>query len=163
MEALAWVIGIIGALFLLFRFPRPGLIFVGAVISISAAVGGYFYVQDQLTKQNAAKVTGKIFYDLEKCSSEYPLWIGILNGSDDAVEKFSFSVEGHLEGYSNPLYESGYSGYSSDRIIASGDGVTTCWALPRQAYGASEQRIALNRPKTLVWSMKNIRPTFRNR
>ena len=29
MEALAWVIGIVGALFLLFQFPRPSLIFVG--------------------------------------------------------------------------------------------------------------------------------------
>jgi len=163
MEALAWVTGIVGALFLLFRFPRPSLIFVGVVVAIGAAVGGYFYVQDQLAKRKTAKVTGKIFYDLEKCSSEHPLWIGILNESDDTVEKFSFTIEGHLEEYSDPLYDSGYSGYSSDRIIASGEGVTACWTLPRQAYGASEQRIALNPPETLVWTMKNMRPTFRNR
>lgn len=73
-------------------------------------------------------------YDLEKCSAEYPLWVGILNESDDTVEKFSFSIEGHLEGYSDPLYDSGYSGYSSDRIIPSGEGITACWTLPRQAY-----------------------------
>jgi len=163
MEALAWVIGIVGALFLLFRFPRPSLIFVGVVIAIGAAVVGYSYVQDQLTERKAAKVTGTIVYDLERCSSEYPLFIGIVNDSDDTVEKVSFGIEGRREGYSDPLHDSGYSGYSSDRIIASGDGWANCWALPQQAYGASEQRITLNPPETLVWAVKNIRPTFRKR
>lgn len=163
MEALAWVVGIGGALYLLFRFPRPSLIFIGVMVAIGAAVGGFFYAQDQLVKRKAAKVTGQIFYDLEKCSAEYPLWIGILNESDDTVEKFAFSIEGHLEGYSDPLYDSGYSGYSSDRIVPSGEGITACWTLPRQAYGASEQRVSLNPPETLVWTIKNMRPTFRDR
>lgn len=163
MDALAWVVGIGGALYLLFRFPRRSLIFIGVVVAIGAAVGGFFYVQDQLAKRKSAKVTGKIFYDLERCSAEYPLWIGILNDSDDTVEQFSFDVEGHLEGYSDPLYDSGYSGYSSDRIIPSGEGVTACWTLPKQAYGASEQRVAHNPPETLVWTVKDIRPTFSNR
>jgi hypothetical protein len=162
MEALAWVIGIGGALFLLFRFPRPSLIFIVVLVAIGVAVGGFFYVQGQLAKSKAAKVTGKIFYDLEKCSSEYPLWVGILNESDDTVEKFSFTIKGHLEGYSDPLYDSGYAGNSSDRIVASGEGVTACWTLPREAYGASEERIAVNPPETLVWTVENIRPTFRN-
>lgn len=163
MEALAWVVGIVGALFLLFRFPRPSLIFVGVVVAIGATVGGYFYVQDQLAKRKTVKVTGTIAYDLERCSSEYPLFIGIVNRSDDTVEKVSFSIEGRREGYSDPLYDSGYSGYSSDRIIAGGDGWGNCWTLPRQAYGASEQRITLNPPETLVWTLDNMRPTFRNR
>lgn len=163
MEALAWVIGIVGALFLLFRFPRPSLIFVGVLIAVGATVGGYFYVQDHLTRQKAAKVTGTITYDLERCSSAFPLFIGIGNRSDDTVEKVSFRIEGHREGYSDPLYDSGYSGYSSDRIITSGDGWGHCWAVPRQAYGSSEQRVTLNPPETLVWTVTNIRPTFRNR
>jgi len=163
MEVLAWVIGIVGALFLLFRFPRPSLVFGGVVVAIGAAVSGYFYVQDQLTKRKAAKVIGTISYDLERCSSAFPLFIGIVNRSDDTVEKVSFSIEGHLEGYSDPLYDSGYSGYSSDRIIAGGEGWGNCWTLPRPAYDASAQRILLNRPETLVWTVNNIRPTFRNR
>jgi hypothetical protein len=163
MEALAWVVGIGGALYLLFRFPRPSLIFIGVVVAIGAAMVGFPYAQDQLSKRKAAKVVGKVFYDLEKCSVEYPLWIEILNKSDDTVEKFSFTIEGHLERYSDPLYDSGYPGYSSDRIIFSDEGVVVCWTLPRQAYGASEQRVALNPPENLVWTMKDIRPTFRDR
>jgi hypothetical protein len=163
MEALAWVVGIGGALYLLFRFPRPSLIFIGVVVAIGAAMVGFPYAQDQLSKRKAAKVMGKVFYDLEKCSVEYPLWIEIINKSDDTVEKFSFTIEGHIEGYSNPLYDSGYSGYSDDRIIPSGFSAANCWHPPRQAYGASEQRVALNPPETLVWTMKDIRPTFRDR
>jgi len=163
MEALAWVIGIVGALFLLFRFPRPSLIFVGVVITIGAAVVGYSQVQAELTTRKAAKVTGTIAYDLERCSSEFPLFIGIVNLSDDTVEKVSFSLEGRREGYSNPLYDSGYLGYSSDRIITSGEGWGNCWTLPRQATGVSNQTIALNPPETLVWTVQKIRPTFQTR
>lgn len=158
MEPLAWVVGIGGAFYLLFRFPRPSLIFIGAVVVVGVAVGGFFYAQDYMVSRKAEKVSGKISYDLEKCSDDHPLWIGVLNESNDTVEKFSFTIEGHLEGYSDPLYS---SGYSSDRIIPSGKAVTACWTLPRQAYGASEQRVSLNPPDTLVWTVKSIRPTFR--
>lgn len=163
MEALAWVVGIGGALYLLFRFPRPSLIFIGVVMAIGAAVGGFFYAQDQLAKQKASKVEGTVAYDLERCSPEFPLFIGIVNSSDDTVEKVSFGIEGHREGYSDALYDSGYLGYSSDRIIAGGEGWANCWTLPRQAYGVSEQRVSLNPPETLVWAVKNIRSTFRDR
>lgn len=163
MEALAWVVGIGGALYLLFRFPRPSLIFIAVVVAIGAAVGGFLYVQDQLAKRKTARVEVTIAYDLKRCSSEYPLFIGIVNGSNDTIEKVAFGIEGHRAGYSDPLYDSGYLGYSSDRIIASGEGWGNCWTLPRQAYGASEQRIALSPPETLVWTVKNIRPTFRER
>ncbi|RYH06515.1 hypothetical protein [Tropicimonas sp. IMCC6043] len=163
MEELAWVVGILGALFLLFRFPRPSLIFIGGLVTIGVSVAGFFYVRDQLAKQKAAKVEASVAYDLERCSPEYPLFIGIVNDSADTVEDVSFGVEGHHAAYSDPLYNSGYLGYSSDRIIASGEGWGSCWTLPPQAYGASEQRIAASPPETLVWTVKNVSPTFRER
>ena len=163
MEALAWVIGIVSALFLLVRFPRPSLIFVGVLIVIGALVGGFIYVMDELTKRNVAKVVATITYDLERCSSEFPLSIWIMNGSDSTVEKVSWNVEGHEEGFSDTLYESSYSRYSSDRIIASGDGWGICWELPPQAYGVSEQKIFRNPLQNVVWTVTDIRPTFQNR
>jgi len=102
-----------------------------------------------------------VSYDLERCSSDFPLFIGIVNGSDRTLEAVSFGIEGHRTGYSEPLYDSGYLGYSSDRIIASNDGWANCWTLPRQAYGASDQIIAMNPPDTLTWSAKNPSPRFR--
>lgn len=100
-------------------------------------------------------------YDLERFSSEFPLFVEIVNGFDRTLEAVSFGIEGYRTGYSEPLYGSGYLGYSLDRIIASNDGWASCWTLPRQAYGASDQVIALNLPATLTWSAKNPSPRFR--
>lgn len=163
MEPIAWVLGVLGALFLLFRFPRPSLIFIGIVVGISAAVGGFLYVQNQLAERKAAKVIGTIDYDLDRCNSEFPLFVGIVNRSGDTVERISFRIEGHRKGYSDALYNSGYSdGYSTDRIIPDGEGWGNCWRVPRRAYGADERLFAKSPPESLVWSVKNIRPTFQD-
>ena len=160
MEALAWVIGIGGALYLLFRFPRASLIFIGVLTAIGLGVAGFAYVKNQLAERKAAMVEGTITYDTERCSSDYPLFIGMVNGSDDTVERVSFGVEGRREGFSDPLFNSGYRSYSTDRILASGEGWGNCWTLPAQAYGVSKQTITQNPPSTLVWTLKNIRPVF---
>ena len=164
---MAWVIGIGIFLFLLFAFPRPvvGLI-VGLVVLCGVVIGGFSLwekIKNDERAQKYAAVSVTVTRDLERCSPEYPLLVHIVNGSEDTVAKISFDILGHLAGYSDPLYDSGYGYYSSDRIIASGSEWTNCWPLPQQASGASEQRIALNPPESLIWSVKTKRPTFRER
>lgn len=160
---MAWVIGIGIFLFLLFAFPRAML---GLIALCGLGIGG-FLLWTKLDSDKRARETAAISitvtYDLERCSPEYPLFVGIVNASDNTLEAVSFGIEGHRTGYSEPLYDSGYLGYSSDRIIASGDGWANCWTLPRQAYGAAEQSIALNPPSTLVWTAKNPSPRFGQR
>ena len=160
---MAWVIGIGIFLFLLFAFPRA---MVGLIVLCAVVIGGFLLWDNIKTDARArlrAAVTVTISHDLELCSPEYPLFIRIHNGSEDTVEKVSFGIVGNRAGYSDPLYDSGYLGYSSDKIIASGEGWASCWTLPRTAYGTSEQRLALYLPETLVWTVKNSSPTFRSR
>lgn len=158
---MAWVIGIGIFLFLFFTFPRA----MGGLIALCGLAIGGFLLWIKLENDNRARERASISitasYDLERCSSDFPLLIGIVNGSDKMLEAVSFGVEGYRAGYSDPLYDSGYLGYSSDRIIASNDGWTNCWTLPRQAYGVSDQIIATNPPDTLSWSAKNPSPRFR--
>lgn len=158
---MAWVIGIGIFLFLLFSFPRA----MGGLIAICGlAIGGFFLwgklEGDRIAREIAA-ISITVTYDLGRCSPEYPLFVAILNGSNRTLEKVSFELEGHRSGYSEPLYGRSYSSYSSDRIIASGDGWASCWALPEQAYGATAQVISLNPPGTLVWTANNPLPRFR--
>lgn len=161
MEALAWVVGIVGTLFLLFRFPRQSLTSFIFVAVIAAAIGGYFYLSEQIKKNKIAKVKGAIIFDSIVCNRDFPLLIAFSNGTNEFVDRVSFAVMGHIEGYSEALYDSGFGGYSSDRIIAPNERWALCWSLPRAAYGASEQRIASHPPHTLVWTLKNVHPTFR--
>jgi hypothetical protein len=160
---MAWVIGIGIFLFLLFAFPRA---MVGLIVLCGVGIGGFLLWDKIKTDERArlrAAVTVTVTHNIERCSPEYPLFIRIQNGSEDTVEKVSFGIEGNRAGYSDPLYDSGYQGYSSDKIIASGEGWANCWTLPRTAYGTSEQRLALYLPETLVWTVKNSSPTFRSR
>ncbi len=160
---MAWVIGIGIFLFLLFAFPRA---MVGLIVLCGVAIGGFLLwtkIENDERARKRATVSVTVAYDLERCSPEFPLFVQILNRSDDTLEKVSFAIEGHRAGYSEPIYDSGYLGYSSDRIITGGDGWANCWTLPRKAYGASEQRVALNPPETLVWTVTNTSPTFQNR
>jgi len=160
---MAWVVGIGIFFFLLFVFPRA---VIGLIVLCGVVIGGYILWTEMENDERARKratISITVTHDLERCSSDYPLFVRILNSSDDTVERVSFGIEGHRAGYSDPLYNSGYLGYSSDRIISSGDGWANCWTLPRQEFGASEKRIALNPPETLVWTVKNAYPTFRDR
>jgi hypothetical protein len=159
---MAWVIGIGIFLFLLFAFPRA---IVGLIVLCGVIIGGALLWDKIKTDERArlrAAVTVTVAHDLEQCSPEYPLFVRINNGSENTVEKVSFGVDGNRAGYSDPIYESDYQGYSSDKIIARGDSWSTCWTLPRTAYGTSEQMLALHLPETLVWTVKNISPRFNN-
>lgn len=160
---MAWVIGVGIFLLLLFAFPRA---IVGLIILCVVLIGSYQLwmkiEQDERAKKKAS-VTVTVNYDLERCRPEYPLFVRIQNGADDTVEAVSFGVAGRRAGYSNPIYESRFLEYSSDRIIASGDSWTSCWALPDPAYSASEQKIEQNPPETLVWTVEHTSPSFRSR
>lgn len=157
---MAWVVGIGVFLFLLFAFPRA----MGGLIVLCGLVIGGFLLWEKLERDNRARESAAISiivsYDLERCSSDFPLFVGVVNGSDRTLEAVSFGIEGHRTGFSRAVYDSGYLGYSSDRIVSSGDGWGNCWSLPRQAYDVSEQTLSLNPPSTLTWSAKNVSPTF---
>ena len=168
-NAMHWVLGIGIFLFLLFTFPRA----MGALLALSAlAIGGFFLwikiQSDEREKRSderekrRASVAVIVDYDLDRCSSDYPLFVGVVNRSDSTIEKLSFGIEGHRTGYSDPLYSSGYLGYTTDRIIASGDGWGSCWTLPKEASQAARRTLDLNPPENLIWSIQHISPTFRD-
>jgi hypothetical protein len=156
-----WIVGVGVFLVLLFVFPRA----MGGLIVLCGLVIGGFLLWTKLESDSRARereaVSITATYDIARCSPEYPLLISIGNGSSKTIEAISFGIEGHRTGYSAPLYDSGYAGYSSDRIITRGSSWVTCWSLPRQVYGVSEQSVDLNPPNTLIWSAKNQSPRFR--
>ncbi|HCP82474.1 MAG TPA: hypothetical protein DIT67_13215 [Octadecabacter sp.] len=154
MEALAWVVGIGGALYLLLRFPRPSLIFIGVVVAIGAAVGGFFYAQDQLAKRKAAKVVATVTYDLEECEAEKPLLVVMENGADEAVIRVRYWLIAYEPGYSDPVYQTDYSGIRSSFIIEPGTKAGGCHPLP-----PSERTVSANEAD-LLWKMRDVEPVF---
>ena len=161
--AMAWAIGIGLFLFLLLVFPRRTM---GLTALCGVALGGFLLwtkMKNDERDRKRATIVVTVVHDLEQCSPEVPLFVQISNHSDDTVEKVSFAFKGYRSGYSKPVYDSGYSGYSSDRIIKGGDDWGSCWPLPRKAHGTSQQGIASTPPETLVWTVTNISPIFRKK
>ena len=46
MEAIAWVLGIGIAVYLLFRFPKKMLILMSVVVGVCAGIGVWFYINN---------------------------------------------------------------------------------------------------------------------
>ena len=160
---MAWVIGIgvfLFALYLLFSYPKAvgGFLLVCAIVIVGVVAWNNNQDKKRLAKRQSVQIT--IGHNLVLCGADDPLFVNIFNGSDDTLEKVSFDIRGRLQGHSEPLYKGGYPRHSSDKIIASGEQWSSCWPIPKTAYGASEKRLASNPPETLFWQVTSISPTF---
>lgn len=157
---MAWVVGIGIFVILLFAYPKKTMILVGVLLALAAAGGGLFFLDNYLDQRKKDAVQVVVFFDLEKCSEEYPLFIGIVNGSGSTVEKVSFTVEGKREGYSDTIYRSGYADYETDKIIKDGDSIGTCWRIPPLVYGTPTTYKDRFPAKDIVWSITSVYPRF---
>lgn len=126
MEAIAWVLGLGIAAFLLFRFPKPFLITTAILLAIGASVGAYFWWQWNAGQQEQSLVEMTAAVD-DRCTTDYPVFIGTTNKGRRAVERVYFDILVYKPGFSNPVYSDTHK--SSDRIVEPGQGWGTCWSL----------------------------------
>lgn len=159
---MAWVIGIGIFLALLIFFPK---VVIPILVLAAIGIAGFFY-NDHLAqkareqKREAVKLT--VARNPAACSEKFPLLVTIRNGSDDTVNKISFSVQGFRPGHSDPIYDSGFRNYSTDKIIRQGELSYACWAIPAVSYKISEEQAAAFPPETLIWSISGAYPDFAN-
>lgn len=153
MEAVAWVLGLGIAAFLLFRFPKPFLITIAILLAIGASVGVYFWGQQwqQQREQSLVEMTAAVD---DRCTSDYPIFIGTTNKATRTVERVAFNIRAYRPGYSDPVYSDTYK--SSDRIVEPGQGWGTCWSLS-SLYGGTAQSLGL---KSLRWVAELISVRF---
>jgi len=139
-------------------------VLIAVVVGLSAVIlggfYGYFAYEEHQKNQTAAALKIVIKYDLETCGEKFPLVIDLRKESDKTITKTEFDVEGFREGHSEPLYETGYPHYTTDRILAPGESVGLCWSIPKKAYGITENLIERYPPNAINWKVTNIRPTF---
>ncbi|KZL11355.1 hypothetical protein [Pseudovibrio sp. Ad26] len=157
-----WIIGIGIFVFLLFKYPRKSLLLL-LFITVSTAIGGgYFFIKDFLAQRKKESVKLSVSYNKTSCSQKFPLEITIENHSGSVMEAVKFSVEGRRSGYSTAIYESGYQGYSSDKIIGAGEGYLTCWSIPKLRYNTPAQYKDRYPPKDMIWNASHISPQFKD-
>ncbi|AMN54158.1 hypothetical protein ACP90_18950 [Labrenzia sp. CP4] len=157
---MTWVVGIGIFVFLMFAYPKKTLILAGVLLAFAVAGGGIIFLSDYLDQRKREAVQIEIFFDLDKCSEEYPLFIGFLNESGSTIEKVSFIVEGKREGYSDTTYRSEYGNYQTDKIIKDGGSHGTCWRVPPLVFGAPESDKGRFPAKDMVWSVTSVYPRF---
>jgi len=156
----AWLVGIGIFFILLFLFPRP---VIGITVLLALGIGAYLFVENENSKKSAKKrasVKLEANYDIKNCDSDYPIFIKISNTSGSTVKSVSFTLAGYRQGHSSPVYESGYSDYTSDRIIENGKGWGNCWRVPKLDYGVPEGFSTQFPAQTMIWKAESIYPTF---
>jgi hypothetical protein len=154
-----WIAIIVG-LILLFTFPKQVGMLIGVIVLGSGATYLYFEEQDKQREKQRDAVVIKITFDIQSCSKEFPLFVSIVNGSKNIVEKISWNIGAHKKGYSNNVIDYGYSSeystpYSSDKILNSGQRFFVCYKTP----SISGKHI----PKELDWSAVRKSISFRNK
>lgn len=155
-----WVVGIGIYAFLLFQYPKKTVILTSIMVFIVTLIVGYIYLDDYLRKKRGAAIRIAVSFDLWKCSSEYPLLITIKNDSGSIMNSVKFSLEGIRSGYSDPIYESSFQQYRTDKIIRSGESYENCWKVPQLSYerpGGDKERFP---PQNLNWQASWISPRF---
>ncbi|MGH0004666.1 hypothetical protein ACQU0X_31765 [Pseudovibrio ascidiaceicola] len=157
-----WIVGIGIFTFLLFKFPKKIMILAVALAFISALTGGYFYLDNYFIEKKKTAIKIAVSFDDARCSKEYPLVVKIKNGSGSEVEAIKFSVEGRRTGYSDPIYESGFQDYRTDKIMQAGESHISCWKVPKLSYGKPENYRDRFPPKGVVWNASWISPQFSN-
>lgn len=164
MEAIAWVLGVGIFLGLLLAFPKRMGVLIAVLVGLSIVGAGGIFAYNAFEKRQREQIIGNINvvinFDTSECKEDFPLSIGIINGTEQTIQKTSFSIVGLREGHSEPLYKSNYREYSTDLIIDAGEGFGTCWSLPKRAYGISDSIIERHPPEELIWEVTNVHPTF---
>lgn len=158
---MAWVVGIGIFFLLLFLFPRPVL----AVVLLAVfGIGGfllYDWLEDRARQRKRAGVTVTVAHDPARCPGARPLFVVIRNDAGDTLDRVRFSVVGHRQGHSMPVYESGYRDYATDRIIADGESWGNCWPMPPRRRDLSADAAAMPPPGRMIWSARHVDPAFR--
>ncbi|PHS05734.1 MAG: hypothetical protein COA78_15090 [Blastopirellula sp.] len=127
---MAWVIGIGIALALLLKFPKP---VISLVVLIGIGFGAILLYEEWETsakRDQKARFTISATTGEKRCDGEYSIRIVMRNGTGRTVDKVTFTLKGYREGYSTPIYSSGYRHYSSDKIMKNKDVMESCWNPP---------------------------------
>lgn len=159
MDAIAWVLGIGIAVYLLFRFPKKMLILLGVLAVVAAGLGAWLYIADNQSRWQREAVSLSITYNLEECSPDMPLRITVHNGARRDVVQSRMVIRGFRDGYSTPLYER--ADYSSDRIFEVGQTLSGCFVLPYANPSIASDILAAHPPETLEWRVSLTSAFFR--
>ena len=153
---MTWVVGATLFLGLFFLFPRQMGILVGILVLVAAAVGIYFWVQNNREVAERSLVTGTAKYDPQRCADpKFPIFVSITNNASKTVNKITFDLIAKRPGYSSSVY-SDYT--NTDRIMSGHTVSSTCWSL--DSFYVKDGLIKGSRISQLEWSIQIWSVTF---
>jgi hypothetical protein len=151
---MAWVIGIVLFLFLLFAFPKAmGILLLATAVS---GVALYLYSEAETKRvaqeRGAVRLTAKVAKS--GCTADYSIEVSIFNGSQRVIEKVVFRLEAHRPNHSTAVAS---DSATSDRILNPLEAWVGCWRIPTN-YGTKIS----DDVNSLVWSANMGYVNFRD-
>jgi len=147
-KEMIWLSIVIGII-LLFVFPKQVGVLLGVITVGCGVIYLYFEAENRERQKQIDAVTVAVSFSQGSCTSEFPIFVKIKNGSRSVVEKVSWNLSAHKNGYSSNVIDYGNSGrystpYSSDKILNSGQSFSVCYRVPTLSGKLD--------PKALNWS-----------
>jgi hypothetical protein len=117
----------------IFKWIVIALIVVSVCIGIVALILDYTSTIESRKKQEQDnKVSIVASRNDEQCTSSYPYFYGIVNGSEKTVNNVKFSVEIRRKGFSSAL--NSYTSIDEDKILKPGEGYGRCFRATKKDY-----------------------------
>lgn len=117
----------------IFKWIVIALIVVSVCIGLVAWVLDYTSTREHRKKQEQDnKVSIVASRNDEQCTSAYPYFYGIVNGSEKTVNNVKFSVEIRRKGFSSVL--NSYTSIDEDKILKPGEGYGRCFRATKKDY-----------------------------
>ena len=117
----------------IFKWIVIALIVVSLCIGLFAWLLDYISTREYRKKQEQEnKVSIVASSNNENCTSAYPYFYGIVNGSEKTVNKVSFTVEIRKKGFSSVL--NSYTSIDEDKILKPSEGYGRCFRATKKDY-----------------------------
>lgn len=133
------------------------LVSISILFSIGVLIYGLASFYDWYSiDRHRLKVEAVASFDSEKCTKEYPLFIGVVNNSKKTVDKVTIYVKVTKKGYSTQLnYD---TSYSIDKILAPSEGWGGCVTVLDNHYDWAKRKPLDG--KDMAVTISTFYPTF---
>lgn len=126
-------------------FLKSSALFSACFLFLAVPAKAWTLLEALGVKEEEDYVDISVAYD-SNCPDDFPLTIKITNNYNETIENTRFSITGRRDGFSDELYD---EGYSTDKIIEPAATYESCWRIPQRTFARHD--VERDPLQELIW------------